>query len=42
LTRENQEYIVFGRDMIELMDVELINENDFIIHNTNFITKVDN
>ena len=42
LTRENQEFIVFGRDMIELMDVELINENDFIIHNTNFITKVDN
>ena len=42
LTRENQEFIVFGKDMIELMDIELINENDFIIHNTNFITKVDN
>jgi len=42
LTRENQEFIVFGRDMIELMNIELINENDFIIHNTNFITKVDN
>ena len=42
LTRENQEFIVFGRDMIELMNVELINEKDFIIHNTNFISKVDN
>jgi len=41
LTRENQEFIVFGRDMIELMNVELINENYFIIHNTSFITKVD-
>lgn len=42
LTRENQEFIVFGRDMIKLMNIELINENEFKIHNTNFITKVDN
>jgi len=41
LTRENQEFIVFGRDMIKLMNVELINENYFIIHNTSFNTKVD-
>ena len=41
LTNENQEYISFGKDLIELMDIEFVDNNNFIIHNDEFISKMD-
>ena len=28
--------IVFGKDLIDLMEIEFINDNNFIIHNKTF------
>ena len=41
LTKKDQEYIIFGRDLIEIMDIEFKDENNFIIHNNEFITKLN-
>ena len=41
LTNENQEYISFGKDLIEVMDIEFIDKNNFIIHNDEFISKLN-
>ena len=34
--KENQDKIILGKDLIDLMKIEFINENDFIIHNKDF------
>ncbi len=36
LMKENQDKIILGKDLIDLMKIEFINENDFIIHNKDF------
>ena len=41
LTNENQEFISFGKDLIELMDIEFIDDYNFIIYNDEFISKMD-
>ena len=38
--KEDSEYIVFGKDLIELMDLD-INDKNFNINNKNFITNFD-
>lgn len=40
-TKENQENIIFGKDLIELMQINYENENDFVIHNKDFLILVD-
>ena len=42
LTRENQEHIIFGKDLIEIMDIEFKDESNFIICNKEFVSKFDN
>ena len=41
LTKEDQEYIIFGKNLIEPMKMEFKDENNFIIHNDEFISKLD-
>ena len=41
LTKEDQEYIIFGNNLIEPMNMEFRDENNFIIHNDEFISKLD-
>lgn len=41
LTKKNQEYIEFGKDLIDAMKIEFKDEKNFIIHNEEFITKID-
>ena len=41
LTKEDQEYIIFGNNLIEPMNIEFRDENNFIIHNDEFISKLD-
>ena len=41
LTNENQEAIIFGNDLIELMDLDFIDENNIKINNEEFISKMD-
>ena len=42
LMKENQDKIVFGKDLIDLMNIEFINDNEFIIHNKTFeINNID-
>ena len=41
MTKEDQEYIVFGKDLIDIMKIEFKDENNFIIHNDEFISKFD-
>ena len=36
LMNENQDKVVFGKDLIDLMKIEFIGENNFIIHNKTF------
>ena len=40
-TRENQEYIEFGKDLINAMNIEFKDEKNFVINNKEFITKID-
>ena len=40
-TRENQEYIEFGQDLINAMNIEFKDEKNFVINNKEFITKID-
>ena len=37
--KKDAEYIVFGKDLIELMNIEFKSNNYFEIHNKNFIVK---
>ena len=37
LSRENQEYIIFGKDLLEIMNIEFKENNNIIIHNDEFI-----
>ena len=41
LTNENQEFISFGKDLIEIMGIEFIDDKNFNIHNDEFISKLD-
>ena len=42
LMKENQDKIVFGKDLIDLMNIEFIGDNNFVIHNKTFeITNLD-
>jgi hypothetical protein len=41
LTKEDQEYIIFGKNLIEPMNMEFKDENNFIIYNDEFISKLD-
>ena len=40
LMKENQDRIVFGKDLIELMDIKFISDNDFVINNKTFEIKI--
>ena len=41
LTKENQENIIIGKDLIELMDVDLKDVNKFVINNEKYISKIE-
>ena len=41
LSKENQENIVIGKYLMELMKIEFNNKNEFIINNKDFIYKMD-
>ena len=41
LTKENQENIIIGRNLMDLMKIEFNDTNDFIIKNDEFISKVN-
>ena len=41
LSREDQENIVIGRDLIELMNITFLDNNKFIINNKDYISKVE-
>ena len=38
-SKENQEYIEFGKDLIDIMKIEFKDDNDFVIHNEEFLIK---
>ena len=38
---DNVDRIIFGKNLIEKMEIELIGDNDYIIHNQDFVAKVD-
>ena len=40
LINENEDKIIIGKDLIDLMNVEFINENEFFIHNREFVIKI--
>ena len=39
--KKDAEYIVFGKDLIELMNIEFQNNDNFNIHNNDFIVKFE-
>ena len=41
LSKSNQEYIEFGKDLIDAMNIEFKDEKNFVIHNEKFIIKFD-
>ena len=41
LSKENQEFIEFGKDLIDIMNIEFKDEKNFIINNKEFITKLE-
>ena len=41
LTKENQENIIFGKNLIDLMKIEFDNDEDFIINNNDFVTHLE-
>ena len=41
LTKENQENIIFGKNLIDLMKIEFYNDEEFIINNNDFITHLE-
>ena len=40
LINEKQDKIIIGKDLIDLMNVEFINDNEFFIHNRDFVIKI--
>jgi hypothetical protein len=40
-SRENQEYIEFGKDLIDAMNIEFKDEKNFVIKNEEFLIKLD-
>ena len=41
LTKKDQEYIEFGKDLIDFIKIEFKDEKNFVIHNEEFLTKID-
>ena len=42
LSKEDQENIIIGNDLIQLMNITFIGNDNFIINNNEFISKLDN
>ena len=40
-SKDEQEYIVFGKDLIELMNIDILNGKNIIINNENYISKLE-
>ena len=40
LTKKDQENIIIGKDLIDLMDITFIDDTNFIINNKSFVTNV--
>ena len=40
-TKVDQEYIEFGKDLIDVMNIEFKDEKNVIIHNEEFLTKIE-
>ena len=41
LSKENHEFIEFGKDLIDIMNIEFKDEKNFIINNKEFINKLE-
>ena len=41
LSKEDQQYISFGKDLIDVMNIEIKDDNSFIVNNDDFISKMD-
>ena len=41
LTKEDQENIIIGKDLIELMNVTFLDSNNIVINNKDYISKID-
>ena len=41
LSKKDQEYIEFGKDLIEVMNIEFKDEKNFVIKNEEFLIKLD-
>ena len=41
LTKKDQENIIIGKDLIDLMDITFIDNNNFIINNKSFVTNIN-
>ena len=39
-SNKNQEYIEFGKDLLDVMNIEFKDEKNFVINNEEFITKL--
>ena len=40
LIKEDQDKIVIGKDLMDLMQIEFVNDNEFFIHNKEFVIKI--
>ena len=40
LIKEGQDKIIIGKDLMDLMNIEFINEDDFYIHNKDFVIRI--
>ena len=40
-SNKNQEYIEFGKDLLDVMNIEFKNEKNFVINNKEFVTIID-
>ena len=40
LSKEDQDKIIIGKDLMDLMQIEFVNDNKFFIHNKEFVIKI--
>ena len=40
-SNKNQEYIEFGKDLLDVMNIEFKDEKNFVINNKEFVTIID-
>ena len=40
LIKEDQDKIIIGKDLMDLMKIEFVNDKDFFIHNKEFVIKI--